>query len=437
MLPIAMRWLRRLAMLLGVLAVLGALGWRLLGRLTRIEPPPGALANGGVGTGRLEQQDGVWVLTLAGDPAGLGSHHAELVWSLMQRVDVDLQGQFRAHVHNALGRLLMPALARLRFRQLPASIALDRQRELAAEAAVYAPHDPVADVLPTYHRLLLYHALYDMALSFERSPLLGCSIFAVSGAAARPDGHLLVARNFDLEQDELDRDKVVIRVAERGRIPFAQVGWAGLTGVVTGLSARGIYAAVNGARAGEPRSQGVPLPFVLREVLGRAHSLEEAIAVAREQPVMVSHILFLGDGQTGRTAVIERSPSQFAVRRFPPGVSFVTNHFLSPELAGDPRNREVERSSTTLARYQRLAELAGARTAFGEPELVSLLRDRQGPGGARLAPGDRRAIDAGIATHSVIADATAGVLYVAQGPHTAGRYVPISVLDPDRRAPPE
>jgi hypothetical protein len=172
----------------------------------------------------------------------------------------------------------------------------------------------------------------------------------------------------------------------------------------------------------------VPLPFVLRAILQGARSLDDAIRIAGSLPVMVSHILFLGDGRTGEMAVLERSPSRLLVRRSEPGSFYVTNHFLLPPLASDPRNQEVERGTTTRARYARLGELLPpAAPPLDLAGAITLLRDAAGPGGRPLAPGDRRAIDAHIATHSVVADATAGTLYVAAGPHTEGRYVRFEV----------
>jgi hypothetical protein len=53
---------------------------------------------------------------------------------------------------------------------------------------------------------------------------------------------------------------------------------------------------------------------------------------------------------------------------------------------------------------------------------VEILRDRKGPGGARLGPGNRNAIDALIACHSVVFDLTARRAYVAAAPHTLGAY---------------
>jgi len=40
-----------------------------------------------------------------------------------------------------------------------------------------------------------------------------------------------------------------------------------------------------------------------------------------------------------------------------------------------------------------------------------------------LPLGDRRAIDARIATHGVVMDATARVMWVSEGPHLSGRFI--------------
>ena len=58
---------------------------------------------------------------------------------------------------------------------------------------------------------------------------------------------------------------------------------------------------------------------------------------------------------------------------------------------------------------------------------AAILRDRRGLGGAPLPLGNRNAVDALIATHSVVADLTAGVLWVSEGPHTLGSYRRIDV----------
>ena len=51
------------------------------------------------------------------------------------------------------------------------------------------------------------------------------------------------------------------------------------------------------------------------------------------------------------------------------------------------------------------------------------MRDKRGAGGETLGLGNRNALDAIIATHSVIVDATSMTLWVGEGPHLLGRFV--------------
>jgi hypothetical protein len=54
---------------------------------------------------------------------------------------------------------------------------------------------------------------------------------------------------------------------------------------------------------------------------------------------------------------------------------------------------------------------------------VELLRDRRGTGGAALELGDRRAVDALIATHAVVMETAARRLWVSEAPHMLGRFL--------------
>jgi hypothetical protein len=283
--------------------------------------------------------------------------------------------------------------------------------------------------MTTYPRMDFLHALYDIALSFEHSPLLGCTAFGL-GAAATKDGHALFARAFDFEAaDIFDRDKVVFVVREDGKLPFASVAWPGLVGVVTGMNAEGVAVAVNGGRAREPRTTGMPVAFSLRETLENAHDTAEAVAILAKQEVMVSHIVFVGDA-AGRFAVVERAPGVTATVRESRGSAplAVTNHFEGP-LGGDPRDVRVRQTTTTLPRRARIEELVAAvppRSA-DVGRAVAMLRDHGCAGGESCPLGDRRALDAFIATHGVVFDLTAKAAWVSEGPHLSGRFVKIDL----------
>jgi hypothetical protein len=67
-------------------------------------------------------------------------------------------------------------------------------------------------------------------------------------------------------------------------------------------------------------------------------------------------------------------------------------------------------------------------------DALAVLRDHRCARGVACEPGDRRAIDGLIATHGIVADATARVLWVSAGPHLSGAFVKLdlaSLFAPD------
>ncbi len=362
---------------------------------------------------------------LRGTPEQIGYEHARLLYPEMVQNEGILLGRFQAQVSNPVLRNLLLDLAELRYAHVDRGMSLARRAEIAAGARGFSP-DPYASVFPTYQRFVYLNALYDMALSFEHSPLIGCTTFTFGGDALEGGGGIL-ARAFDFEVDEVfDDHKAVFLVREEGRIPFASVAWPGLVGVVSGMNASGVAVVVHGARGGTPQAEGEPVVHALRRVLSTAHNTEEALSALAAQPAMVSHIVILTD-ESGRGAVVERVPGKPNFVRLLAPKAVTTNHFEGPS-AEDPKNLTVRAKTSTLPRRGRgdelLARLPQPLTA---PEAVlsavALLRDHQGEGGKQLALGDRSAINALIATHGVVMDTKRRVLWVSESPHLLGRFV--------------
>ncbi len=400
---------------------------------TRLLPPPVSVVvgppaeTGGirrVGASYARMRGGVREVYLAGSPEVLGASQAVLNYDHMVQNEGDLWRDFARFVPFSPARTLMMDLSRVRYRHVDQGFPEPRRREIAAEARAFDP-DPFASELPTYQRMVFLHSLYDIALSFEHSPLLGCSTFGL-GPGATTDGHTLLARAFDFEAgDVFDRDKAVYFVRGDGVIPFASVAWPGLVGVMSGMNLEGVAVVVHGGRARDAQATGEPVVLALREVLERAHDTDEAIGVLKAQAVMVSHIVMVADAR-GHFAVVERAPGSVTVRDAwtDPDRVAVTNHFEGP-LAGDPKNLAVRASTSTVPRRARLDELlagVGPREA-DVPRAIAMLRDHACAGGAACELGDRRSIDALIATHGIVADTTDRVLWVSAGPHLSGEFV--------------
>jgi isopenicillin-N N-acyltransferase like protein len=374
-----------------------------------------------VGSDYARHRGNIWEVALSGSPEQIGAHQVALLRGEMLANEAELWTQLETLVPSAWARTVIFDLARIRFRHVDRLMSDDRRREIAAAASTFVP-DPWRARIPSYQRMVYLHSLYDVSLSFEHSPLIGCTSFALTGGSSE-DGRTLLARAFDFEAGRLfDEHKAVFLVREKGKIPYASVAWPGLVGVVTGMNDAGLALVVHGARAREVRSSGEPLVHNLRNVLAEAHTTEEALVLLRSREAMVSHIAMLAD-RHGDTAVVERAPGEVPWIRRDKGKLALTNHFQGP-LADDPANRQVEQETSTLTRRARLDELLGRlRPGASVEDAIAILRDKRGPGDVVLPPGDRRAIDALIATHGVVMDTTARVIWVSEGPHMQGRFI--------------
>jgi hypothetical protein len=160
----------------------------------------------------------------------------------------------------------------------------------------------------------------------------------------------------------------------------------------------------------------------LRRVLSEARDVGEAVALLRQRSPLVSHLIVVADA-AGRTAAVERIPGAEPHVRELPSAAAVTNHFEGP-FASDPKNLRVLENTSTRARRDRGDELVQSSKEPVDPaRAVAMLRDRQGAKGQKLALGDRRAIDALIATHGVVMQTAERLLWVSESPHLLGRFV--------------
>jgi hypothetical protein len=435
---VSARWRKRLKSLgiaIGVLTAFAVVAHLVVARATRIDPPQVSTPQGKVehptegvrsfGHSHASKHGGIWLVELSGTPEQIGYAHSRLMYPEMVDNEAVLYQELDRHVPLWPLRRLLLDVAQVRYRQVDRGMSDARRQEIAAGARGFSP-DPYADRFPTYQRFLYLNALYDISLSFEHSPLIGCTTFTLSGAAAA-DGHALLARNFDFEVDDVfDRDKAVFLVHEDGKIPFASVAWPGLVGVVSGMNAEGVAIVVHGGRAGEPTAYGEPVVHALRRVLSTARTSDEAVRALSEGKPMVSHIVIVTD-RAGKAQVVERVPGRDQWVRALGERAAVTNHFEGP-AAQDPKNLVVRAKTSTLPRAARGKELV---EKLDHPatvkDAVAMLRDRRAAGGGELPLGDRRAIDAIIATHGVVFDTTAKELWVSEGPHLLGRFVRFSL----------
>jgi isopenicillin-N N-acyltransferase-like protein len=168
---------RRTFLVLGGLLV--AVGLAHLGVLatTRIIPPAvtidsapakdeGAIRR--LGSSYTRVRAGVREVYLEGSAERIGLAHTRLLYDRMVQNEHDLWESFRTLVPFSPARTLLMDVSRVRYRTIDRGFPEARQREIAAEAAAFDP-DPYDGRLPTYHRMVFLHALYDISAA-RRSP---------------------------------------------------------------------------------------------------------------------------------------------------------------------------------------------------------------------------------------------------------------------------
>ncbi len=251
---------RRALAVLGLIVALACVGYGVFLRWTRMTPPTVAAdvraraelplevrgARAYVGPSWMGRERGIWEIHLEGEPYQMGWAHGRLGQQLHTMQEDYLFRELERYLPSRFARFAIKNAVRFGYRKLGDYIPLPRAEEIAGEAAVAV--DLHADFLPIYQRLIYYHSLHDITQGVEHSPLLGCSAFAAAGSATTT-GHLIIGRNFDFEGPEpFDRDKAVLFFRPKGKIAFASVAWTGMTGVVTGINAEGIFVSLNAAR---------------------------------------------------------------------------------------------------------------------------------------------------------------------------------------------
>jgi hypothetical protein len=139
-----------------------------------------------------------------------------------------------------------------------------------------------------------------------------CSNLGAFGTATK-DGELYAARILDWGLHKISRlhqyPLLTVSRPDSG-IPSCNIGWVGYLGAISGINAEGITLGEMGY--GDPPGEtlrGMPMPFMLREVLSRARSVNEAGRIIETTVGSNSYVFLMTDGKTneGRMFIKDRN----------------------------------------------------------------------------------------------------------------------------------
>lgn len=266
------------------------------------------------GAGELRVIDTIPVAILRGTPSELGEQHAALLAAESRELL-----KFPRLVLDEFGvGFVMPVVAAAG-KTLINNAPVDYRSELDAitRQARLDPKDlAVANTLLELRRL-------------------GCSSLIVEPSRSAT-GAPLFGRNFDFPpMGLLDRYGLVKVIHPTGKHAFAEVGFPGLVGVVSGMNDAGLCVAtldVYDAADDSPRFEptGVPMMFTFRRILEECATVAEAEKLLRETQATTQANLAVCDRERG--AVFEITPKQVARRDAEAGLVPCTNHFRTQGL---------------------------------------------------------------------------------------------------------
>lgn len=236
------------------------------------------------GEGWLEEIHGYRVLHLKGTPYEMGYQHGVLLRdSVRKNMETLLQVKGEQAVAEVGGFKLKPRnviemIMQIQKPFVPEKYLLEMDG-LAAGAGLEPQDIRAANFIPE-----LFH----------------CSGFAIAGDAT-VDGTLYHGRVLDYGVDWGLQDHAVIIVAEpTGGIPFVNISYSGFIGSVTGMNTRQISIGEMGG-GGIGNWAGVPMAQLMREVIETTETLDQAIAVFKDNPRTCEYYYVIADGKTGES----------------------------------------------------------------------------------------------------------------------------------------
>ena len=296
------------------------------------------------GKGRLEDHDGTKVLFLKGTPEEMGQQHGTL---LRKRVrDLVNKMLYGIGVGSSFekGRWVIGEIEEAQRRVMPFVDPRYLQEMDAIAAATGNDKEEIrlANFFPE-----MFH----------------CSGFAVFGSAT-VGGRMYHGRILDyLKGVGLEPNAVVIVHQPDYGNAWVNISYAGFIGSVTAMNAKHISIGEMGGR-GQGDWDGKPMAQLVREVMEKASTLEEAVEIMRKGPRTCEYYYVIADGNTRRAVGIAATATTFEVLQ--PGQSH-------------PRLPHAIKDAVLMSagdRYEELARRVQAQHGKLDAEAARHLMDR-------------------------------------------------------------
>ncbi|NQT40599.1 MAG: peptidase C45 [Planctomycetes bacterium] len=246
------------------------------------------------GHGLLCRHRGKTILLVSGTPKEMGTAHGTLLAEQATRLTERVVYLMGGADSIASGTWFLDRMAEIQKRTLPHT-----PKRFLVEC------DALADAAGVSRRDGRYANLFP-----ER---FHCTGVAVRGKATA-DGSVLHARVLDYMRDiHLQSAATVTLFMPEGRNAWMSLGYAGFVGTVTAMNEKGLAVGEMGG-GGEGDWDGTPMSFLIRDVMERASTVDEALAIFRDTPRTCEYYYVISD-KSRDMAGIEATPDKFTVLR--------------------------------------------------------------------------------------------------------------------------
>lgn len=240
--------------------------------------------------GELRWIAGERVVLLGGSPEQIGQAHGQLLPAEANRCIDSVLYAFGTVQTIRTGRWFRQDLEAA-YARLSPHIPQDHKLENRALASALG-HDPqLIEALNVFPEL--FH----------------CSGFALFGKATE-GGKLYHGRVLDyMTMIGLQDAATTFIVAVDGKIPFANVGYAGFIGSVSGMNAQAISLGEMGG-GGEGQWDGAPMATLMRRALEECSTLDEVMGLWKNSPRTCEYYYVFADGKTNRAVGVAATPEK-------------------------------------------------------------------------------------------------------------------------------
>lgn len=193
--------------------------------------------------------------------------------------------------------------------------------------------------------------------------LFHCSGFALFKSATI-DGKLYHGRILDyITELGLQYSAVVYIIKPDNYNAFANVGYAGFVGSVTGMNAKQVTFGEMGG-GGEGDWDGMPMAFLMRDGLERANTMDEGVNIFRDTPRTCEYYYVISDSKIPDARGLSTSPDRFII--------------IKPNEAIETLDQPVKDAVLMSAgnRYKKLAERVKAEYGKIDAQKAIHLMDR-------------------------------------------------------------